>query len=84
MIDLHLDMNLTLDFSFAGERSISLAAVNAASERIIFNSHFLRSCYEKYSKKDNISYLPVSFRTEGIRTNERFSYCSQDISYRAI
>ena len=78
MIDLYLDMNLTHDFSFGREKSISFVAVDAASDRIIFNSHFLRFCYEKYSKKDNLCYLPVSIRTEGIRTSERFNYCSQD------
>jgi hypothetical protein len=70
MIDLHLDMNLIPDFSFEREKSVAPVAVIATSDRIIFNSHFLRSCYEKYSKKDNLSDLRAFIRAEGIRTNE--------------
>src|SRR5512133_3091819 len=84
MIDLYLDMNLIHDLSFQRAESTSPVAVSATSERIIFNSHFLRLCYEKYSKKDNISDLRAFIRAEGIRTNGRISFCCQDFPDRAV
>jgi len=84
MIDLYLDMNLIHDFSFEREKSVAPVAVIATSDRIIFNSHFLRLCYEKYSKKNNFSDLPAFIRPEGFRTIERIYYCCQDYAYRAV